>query len=48
MTGATITPSFSNANLGTYFNTGTASDNNVIITPNYTNTAGYIAEHTTA
>lgn len=48
MTGATVTPSFSDANLSVYFNAGTSSDNDVIIKPNYTNTAGYIAEHTIA
>lgn len=48
MTVATVTPSFSDANLDTYFNAGTSDDNDVIIKPNYTNTAGYIAEHTTA
>lgn len=48
MTSATVTPSFSDANLSVYFNAGTSSDNDVIIKPNYTNTAGYIAEHTIA
>jgi hypothetical protein len=48
MTVATVTPSFSDANLSDYFNAGTSSDNDVIIKPNYTNTAGYIAEHTIA
>ena len=45
MEAATVTPGFSDANLSTYFNAGTSSDNNVVITPNYTNTAGYVSAH---
>ena len=34
---------FTNTNLGTYFNDGSESDNNVIITPRWSTTAGYIS-----
>ncbi len=37
----TVTTSADTGNLSTYFNTGTSSDNNVTITPKYTNTAGF-------
>ena len=43
--GGAITPIFSNTNLSTYFNTGTAGSNSVSITPQATNTGGFIAEH---
>ena len=45
----TVTPSFSNSGLSTYFDAGTSSSNSITITPNYTNnTAGYLAAHTSA
>lgn len=44
----TITTSSTNDGMSTYFNTGSASDKNVTITPKYTNTAGYKAATTTA
>ena len=44
----TITPTISNSGLSTYFNSGTSSDKNLTLTPQYTNTAGYVAAHTTA
>ena len=45
---ATVTPttSYANANMSTYFNSGTSSDYSVSITPRYSNTAGYVAAHT--
>lgn len=44
----TVTTSADTGNLSTYFNTGTSSDNNVTITPKYTNTAGFKTALTTA
>ena len=44
-----VTPSFSNSGLSTYFTEGTSSSNSVTITPNYTNaTAGYLSAHSSA
>lgn len=43
-----VTTSLSADGMGTYFNAGTSSDKNVTLTPKYTNTAGYIAAHSTA
>ena len=43
-----VTPSTSNTGLSTYFTSGTSSNKDVTITPQYTNTAGYIAAHSTA
>lgn len=43
-----VTTSFTGDGMSTYFNSGTSSDKNVTITPKYTNTAGYIAAHSTA
>lgn len=42
---ATITPTFSNTNLATYFDIADQTTQNISITPQYTNTAGYISEH---
>lgn len=44
----TITTSSTNDGMSTYFNTGSASDKNVTITPKYTNTAGYKTATTAA
>lgn len=44
----TVTTSADTGNLSTYFNTGTSSDNNVTITPKYTNTAGFKTALSTA
>ena len=44
----TVTTSFTGDGMSTYFNAGTSSDKNVTITPKYTNTAGYVAAHSTA
>lgn len=44
----TVTTSADTGNLSTYFNTGTSSDNNVTITPKYTNTVGFKTALTTA
>ena len=43
-----VTTSFTGDGMSTYFNSGTSSDKNVTITPKYTNTAGYIAAHSSA
>ena len=43
-----ITPTISNSGLSTYFDSGTSSDKNLTLTPQYTNTAGYIPAHSTA
>jgi len=48
LTDATVTPSFANTNISTYFNSGTSSSNSISITPNYTNTAGAMPAHTSA
>ena len=48
LSGATVTPSFANTNISTYFNSGTSSSNSISITPNYTNTAGVMAAHSSA
>ena len=42
---ATITPSFYPSNINSYFDPGSDSSYSVAITPQYTNTAGYIEEH---
>jgi len=44
---ATVTPttSYTNTGLDTYFNIGTSNDSSVTITPKYSNTAGYVANH---
>lgn len=44
----TVTTSSTNDGMGTYFNTGSASNKDVTITPKYTNTAGYKTATTTA
>lgn len=43
-----VTTSFTGDGMSTYFSAGTSSDKNVTITPKYTNTAGYVAAHSTA
>ena len=45
---ATISPTVSNSGISTYFNSGTSSDKDVTITPQYTNTAGFAPEHSSA
>lgn len=42
LSAGSVTPSYYNYNLDTYFNSGTAADSTMSITPNYTSTAGYI------
>ncbi len=42
---AAISPTVSNSGISTYFNSGTSSDKDVTITPQYTNTAGFVPEH---
>ena len=44
----TVSTTFTGDGMSTYFNSGTSSDKNVTITPKYTNTAGYVATHSTA
>lgn len=44
----TITPIFSQSNLGTYFDTGTVDSNSIIITPQATNTGGFITAHSSS
>lgn len=46
MTTATPTTSLDNTGLSTYFNEATQSSHDVSITPQYSNTAGYVAAHT--
>lgn len=46
MTTQTPTTSYTYSGMTTYFEAGTASSNNVSITPRYTNSAGYVAAHT--
>ena len=48
MTGGTITTLFANTGMSTYFNSGTSSNKDVSITPQYTNTAGYFDAHSSA
>lgn len=44
-----VTPAIANTSLSTYFNSGTSSSNSISLTPTYTNnTAGYLAQHTSA
>ena len=43
----TITPQLASTNLGTYFNTGSASSNSISLTPQATTTAGFIQEFDT-
>ena len=45
---AAISPTVSNSGISTYFNSGTSSDKDVTITPQYTNTAGFTPEHSSA
>ena len=40
-----VSPLFSNTNIGTYFNAGTSSSNSISITPKATTTNGYIAAY---
>ena len=44
----TVTTSSTNTGMDTYFTTGSSSDNNVTITPKYTNTAGFKTANSTA
>ena len=46
MTTVTPTTSYANTGMSTYFNTGTSDNNNVTITPQYSNSAGYVSAHT--
>ena len=48
LTEVTPTTSLSDSGLSTYFNDGTASDKDVTLTPQYSNTAGYVSAHTNA
>ena len=43
-----VTPSFANTNISTYFNSGTSSSNSISITPNYTSSAGFITTNSSA
>ena len=43
---ATPTTSVANSGMGTYFVAGTSSDKDVTLTPQYSNTAGYVSAHT--
>lgn len=44
----TITPTADGTNFATYFDAGSATNYSVVVTPKYTNTAGYKAATTTA
>lgn len=46
MTSVTPTTSYTNANMSTYFTTGTSANYSVSITPQYSNAAGYVSAHT--
>ena len=46
MTTQTPTTNYSNTGMSTYFNAGSSSDYTVSITPNYSNSAGYVSAHT--
>ena len=46
MTGTTVTTSLSNTGLSTYFTTGTSSNKDVSITPQFSNAAGFVPENT--
>lgn len=46
MTTATPTTSLADEGLSTYFNEATQADHDVVLTPQYSNTAGYVAAHT--
>lgn len=46
MTEVTPTTSLANTGLSTYFNAGTSGDNDISLTPQYSNAAGYVAAHT--
>lgn len=46
--GASVAPSYTANNILTYFDNGTSSDTGINITPNYTNTVGYIEAHSSA
>lgn len=46
MTEVTPTTSLANTGLSTYFNAGTSGDKDISLTPQYSNTAGYVAAHT--
>lgn len=49
MPDTSVTTAISNSGMSTYFTEGSASSNNVTLTPTYTNdTAGYLAAHTSA
>lgn len=45
MSSATVTPSVETPGIGTYFTVSTSTDTSISIIPQYTNTAGYIDEH---
>ena len=44
----TIATELADTGLSTYFDAGTSADNDVSLTPQYTNTAGYLAAHDSA
>ena len=46
MTTVTPTTSLSDVGMTTYFNTGTSSNKDVTLTPQYSNSAGYVSAHT--
>lgn len=46
MPAATLTTSLANQGLGDFFNEGTQAEHDVSITPQYSNTAGYVDAHT--
>lgn len=48
MAGTTVTTSLANTGLSTYFNEGTSSSYGVSITPQYSNSAGFVDAHTNA
>lgn len=44
----TVSTTFTGTGMSTYFDAGTSSNKDVTVTPKYTNTAGYVAAHSTA
>lgn len=47
MDAGVVSTELADVGLSTYFNAGTSSDNDVALTPQYTNTSGFVAAHAT-